>query len=111
MTVYILSGLILRQPLSYTAGSYTTESRSHEAQSSPTSPFPPPTFTPGRELTLEQTVVLDGLRNANVPPAEIAHLMEVMKRQREEAMGVGSSHLNHIVEAGAPLGYDFKSPN
>jgi hypothetical protein len=32
-----------------------------------------------------------------------------MRRQREEAMGVSSSHLNPIVEAGAPPGYDFKS--
>jgi hypothetical protein len=89
--------------LSYTAGS---ESRSHEAQSSPS---PPPIFTHSSDRTQEQAMVLNGLRNANVPSAEIAHLMEVMRRQREEAMGVSSSHLNPIVEAGAPPGYDFKS--
>ena len=52
---------------------------------------------------------INDLRNANVPSAEIAHLMEVMRRQREEALGIGSSHVNPILEAGAPPRYDFKS--
>ena len=89
--------------------SYPTESRSHEAQGSSSLP---PIFTRSSEWTEEQSAVLNSLRNANVAPAEITYLMEVMKRQREGGtVGVGSSHLNPIVEAGAPPGYDFKSPD
>jgi len=94
--------------LSHTAGSHSTEPESQTTGSS----SPPPTqFARSSELTEEQAIFLNDLRNANVPPAEIAHLMEVMRRQREEALGLGSRHVNPILEAGAPPRYDFKGPN
>jgi hypothetical protein len=97
--------------LSHTAGSHSTESRPPESQTTGSSSPPRTQFARSSELTEEQAIFLNDLRNANVPPAEIAHLMEVMRRQREEALGLGSSHANPILEAGAPPRYDFKGPN
>jgi hypothetical protein len=95
--------------LSHTVGSHSTESRPLESQTTGSSSPPPTKVARSSELTEEQAMFINDLRNANVPSAEIAHLMEVMRRQREEALGIGSSHVNPILEAGAPPRYDFKS--
>ena len=44
------------------------------------SPSTPVTPTSSRGLTKEQIIVIDNLRRSNVPPAGIAHLIEVMKK-------------------------------
>ncbi|KIM79967.1 hypothetical protein PILCRDRAFT_89844 [Piloderma croceum F 1598] len=73
--------------LPHTAGSHSTESRPLESQTTGSSSPPSTKFARSSELTEEQAVFINDLRNANVPSAEIAHLMEVMRRQREEASG------------------------
>jgi hypothetical protein len=47
--------------------------------------------TGNMELTEEQAAILRDLRSSNVPPAEIAYLMEVMRRGGEVGMGTGVS--------------------
>jgi hypothetical protein len=72
---------------------------------------PPPIPAGNRPLTEDQASVINTLRSSNVPPAEIAHLMEMMRSQREEGLGAGSSHVDPTFDAGAPPRYDFKDPN
>lgn len=106
------------RPLLSIPQTYITESFRHpEAQSSgsayarvPTS-SPPPALAGNSRLTEEQANVINTLRNANVPPAEIARLMDMMRSQREEGMGASSSRVDPMLEAGAPPRYDFKDSN
>lgn len=98
--------------ISYTPESYATDpSRRLEAHSAGSSSPPTSSLPRGRELTEEQAVFINSLRSANVPHAEIVHLLDVMRRQREESLGIDSSQVNPILEAGAPPRYDFKGPN
>jgi hypothetical protein len=65
----------------------------------------------GKELTEEQAIFINNLRNSDVPPAEIAHLMDVMRREREEGLGAGIGRIRpgFDVDHDVPPRYDFKS--
>lgn len=63
----------------------------------------------GKQLTEEQAIFINSLRSSNVPPAEIAHLMDVMRREREEGLGAGISRVGPGFDADVPPRYDFKS--
>jgi hypothetical protein len=70
----------------------------------------PPSVPGSTELTDEQVVFVNNLRGLNVPAAEIARLMEVMRREREAGAGAGAG-AGGLNAGDAPPRYDFKSPN
>jgi hypothetical protein len=97
MQMLAVTNPVSRAP-SYTAGSFSMGSSRHlepQSRSSSSAPFvttsPPPTTASSRELTEEQVVYLNNLCNSNVSPADIARLMEVMRRQRQAGLDAGSS--------------------
>jgi hypothetical protein len=62
-----------------------------------------------RELTEEQASILQNLRNSNLPPAQIAHLMEVMTRGGDSGLGAAANHADAMSNSEAPPRYDFAS--
>jgi hypothetical protein len=104
---------LLSVPQTYITESFTypgAQSAGNAYAPVPTS-SPPPALPGNRHLTEEQANVINTLRNSNVPPAEIARLMVMMRSQRQEGMGASSSHVDPMLEAGAPPRYDFKDSN
>ncbi|KIM79848.1 hypothetical protein PILCRDRAFT_823037 [Piloderma croceum F 1598] len=107
-------GSISDVPMAYAKG----QLKRVEAQSTGSSSAPivsaslPPNIPGSGELTEEQASFVNNLRSLNVPAAEIASLLEVMRRERAESSGGrGASHATPTVDMGAPPSYDFKSPN
>jgi hypothetical protein len=91
-------------------------SKRAEAQSAGTSSAPisttslPLTLPGGGELTEEQILFVNNLRNHNVPAAEVARLMEVMRRERESGLSADVRQGDPTVGADAPPPrYDFKT--
>jgi hypothetical protein len=80
-----------------------------DVQSVGSSSAPPTSFSSSKELTEEHASILNNLRNSNLPPAQIAHLMEVMTNGREVGSGAGISRANATPNPEAPPGYDFTS--
>jgi hypothetical protein len=103
-------GMISDAPLTYTAGALKRHEHHPTGSSSAlNSNSPPPTLPASGELTAEEASFVNNLRSLNVPAAEIASLMDVMRREREEGSGGGSSRANPTLDLGAPPRYDFKS--
>jgi len=87
------------------------------SSSSPSAQHPvasPPNIPGSGELTEEQASFVNNLRSLKVPAAEIASLLDIMRRERAESSaggGGGGSTSNPVVDLGAPPSYDFKGPN
>ena len=62
-----------------------------------------------KELTEEQAIFINNLRSSNVPPAEIARVMDVMRRERDEGLEAGLSQISLAFCEDVPPRYDFKS--
>jgi len=77
-----------------------------EATATGSSSLPLSNIARSSELTEKEAEYLNHLRSSNIPPVEIAYLMEILRGQREGSLSVGGSHGNAI-----PRGYDFKSSN
>jgi len=105
--------------MTYTKGQLKRlEAQSRGSSSAPIVAAPQPPNIPGSgELTEEQASFVNNLRSLNVPAAEIASLLEVMRRERAEGSGGGggsgggASRANPALDMGAPPSYDFKGPN
>lgn len=110
-------GTISDIPMTYTKGQLKRlEAQSTGSSSAPIVAAPQPPNIPGSgELTEEQASFVNNLRSLNVPAAEIASLLEVMRRERAEGSGGrgggGASRANPALDMGAPPSYDFKGPN
>jgi hypothetical protein len=95
-----------------TPSSKQTQARPTGSSSTPsfiTATLPPP-VAGSSELTEEQANFVNNLRGHNVPTAEIARLMEIMRRERQEALGGGAGSANDMSELDAPPRYDFRAP-
>lgn len=84
---------------------YATHPRPAAGSSSQQSP-PIPTS----ELTEEQALFVNNLHSLNVPAAEIARLMEIMRRERDTSAAAGEGTSNTPYGGDAPPQYDFKGP-
>jgi hypothetical protein len=106
-------GTVSDVPLAYSkAQSKRVEAQSTGSSSAPASP--PPNIPGSGELTEEQASFVNNLRSLNVPAAEIASLLEVMRRERAGSSGGGrggASHANPVLNMDAPPSYDFKGSN
>ena len=69
----------------------------------------PPTVPGSNELTEEQVVFVNNLRGLNVPAAEIARLMEVMRRERQGDPSARISPSNTTFDGDAPPRYDYNN--
>jgi hypothetical protein len=101
-------------PLAYVKG----QSKRLEVQStgSSSAPIVSPSIAssvPGSsELTEEQASFVNNLRSLNVPAAEIASLLEVMRRERVESSGGrGTSRTSPAVNMDPPPSYDASNSN
>jgi hypothetical protein len=112
------SGSRRAEPLGLIGSSHTGADivSHHDSQSSALlTPSSPRTITTSTtELTDEQAQFVRDLRNMNVPVAEIASLMETMRREREAAAEAGSTRSDRTrvhpttTTVEAPPSYDFK---